>query len=204
MSDREKKLVLLFGLAAFVLLNVFGISWFKGYQTKLAKKLSEAESNVQVAEAYDASYANVETEMKWLEDRLPAPKAGQLVQTQLEKFASDEASKAQLTIKRRKILPSDETPGAEFHRAKVEFNVTGRELGLYAWLDKLQVPNEFRAITHLKLSPDSKDDTMIECTVTAEQWYLPQGEATDEAAPEGGANESENATPLPGGQPVEQ
>ncbi|QJE98253.1 hypothetical protein [Luteolibacter luteus] len=181
MSDREKKLVLLFGLAAFVLLNVFGISWYKKYKLELSKKVSKAESSVQVAEAYQNSYAGVEEEMIWLGDHFPEPKAGQTVQAELQQFASSEASKNTLTVKRPKILPNDETPGAKFHRARVEFNVTGTEASLYRWLDKLQAPDSLRAITGMRLSPDTKDDTLIECTVTVEQWYVPQG-AVDESA----------------------
>lgn len=181
MSDREKKLVLFFGLAAFVLLNVFGISWYKKYRLDLARKVGKAESAVQVAEAYESSYGNVEEEMIWLGDHFPEPKAGQTVQAQLQQFASTEATKNTLTVKRPKILPNDETPGAKFHRARVEFNVTGTEASLYRWLDKLQSPEQLRAITGMRLSPDTKDDTLIECTVTVEQWYVPPGAVEDSA-----------------------
>jgi type II secretory pathway component PulM len=180
MSDREKKLVLLFGLAAFVLLNVFGISWYKKYKLDLVKKLGKAESAVAEADAYAARYEEVGEEVTWLQEHTPEAKAGQTVQAQLQQFASTEATKNTLTVKRPKILPNDET-GPHFHRARVEFNVTGTEASLYRWLDKLQSPEQLRAITGMRLSPDTKDDTLIECTVTVEQWYVPQG-ATDDPA----------------------
>lgn len=201
MSDREKKLVLLFGLAAFVLLNVFGINWFKTYKKQLSARLMKAESEVQVAETYASSYGSVEEEMIWIGDHFPEAKAGQTVQAQLQQLASTEATKNQLTVKRPKILPNVETPGAQFHRARVEFNVTGSEASLYRWLDKLQSPNELRAITSMRLSPDPKDDTLIECTVTAEQWYVPPTEGG-----EGDTAVTPDANPAPdgGAQPVEQ
>jgi hypothetical protein len=171
MSDREKKLVLLFSLAIFVLLNFFAISWYRGYRATITKALGKAEASVGDAKVMDKDRETNQGEMDWLADHYPEPKAGQTVQTELEQFASNQATANTLEIKRRKILPSDEA--GRFHRAKVEFNVTGSEAALYRWLDRLQMPDQFRAITFMRLSPDAKDDTKIDCTVTVEQWYVP-------------------------------
>lgn len=200
MSDREKKLVLLFGLAAFVLLNVFGVSWFRSYKKDIAAKLSKAESRLQVAQAYSDSYTTVADEMDWLADHLPKARAEQIVQTELLEFASNQASTNQLTANRKKILPSDMAPGHRFHRAKVEFNVTGSEASLYRWLDRLQMPDQLRAITFLRLSPNGKDDTLIDCNVTAEQWFIPPGGEADSgaaAAPDAGGDAAAQPAPAP-------
>jgi hypothetical protein len=203
MSDREKKLVLLFSLAAFVLLNVFGVSWFRSYKKDVAAKLSKAESKLQVAQAYSDSYTTVADEMDWLADHLPKARAEQIVQTELEQFASNQASNFKLTVNRKKILPSDVTPGRRFHRAKVEYNVTGSDFPIYQWLDQLQMPNQLRAITFLKLSPNGKDDTLMDCNVTAEQWFIPPGgdndagsAATPSPAPDG-ADDAVQPPPTP-------
>jgi hypothetical protein len=181
MSDREKKLVLLFSLAIFVLLNFFAISWYRGYRLGVTRALGNAKQSVVDARIMDDDRAINQEEMDWLADHYPEPKAGQTVQTELEQFASNQATANTLEIKRRKILPSDET--GYFHRAKVEFNVNGSEAALYRWLDRLQMPDQFRAITFMRLSPDAKDDTKIDCTVTAEQWYRPATGEEDATAP---------------------
>jgi hypothetical protein len=201
MSDREKKLVLLFGLAAFVLINVFGVSWFRKQRDRLAAEVLEAEGNVQTAEAFDRKYDTVLEEMDWMIEHAPKERSGQLVATELEQYASNQATTHQLTVKRRAILPNDQS-GTHFHRAKSEFNVTGREDSLYRWLDRLQMPEQFRAITFLRLSPDPKDDTLIDCTVTVEQWYVPltgEGEAETAETPEAPAPAP---TPAPTPTPV--
>lgn len=180
MSDREKKLVLFFGLAAFLLVNFFGISWLQGQKQKLDRQLTEAKGKVSLAEVTNASYDTVIEEMDWLGGKSPAPRSGQLVATELEQYASNQASTNQLTVKRRAIKPNEES-GVHFHRAKVEFNVTGREDGLYRWLSRLQMPDQFRAVTFMRLSPDAKDDTLIDATVEVEQWYVPLVE--DASAP---------------------
>lgn len=182
MSDREKKLVMFFGLAAFLLVNFFAISWFQGQKAKIARQLVDAKSKVSLAQATADSYGTVIEEMDWLADKSPAPKAGQLVATELETYASNQATTHQLEIKRRAIKPNDET-GVHFHRAKVEFNVSGREDSLYRWLDRLQMPDQFKGITSMRLSPDAKDDTRIDATIEVEQWYIPLAEGEDAAAP---------------------
>lgn len=181
MSDREKKLLLLLGLAAFAILNVFGISWFSKQDDKLESQRIEAEGSVQMAEAYSAKYETVAGEMEWLAKHRPQARAGQIVGTELEQYAFNQANTFELTVKRRAIKPVDEA-GRHFHRAKVEFNVTGKEAALYSWLDRLQMPDQLRAITFLRLLPDAKDDTLIDCTVEVDQWFVPLSAAEADAA----------------------
>ena len=56
---------------------------------------------------------------------------------------------------------------------KYEIPVSGSEQSLYSWLDRLQVPTEFRAVTFLRVSPNREDDTKADATVIVEQWYVP-------------------------------
>ena len=155
----------------------------------MATQLIAAEGEVQQAEAYETKFDSKLSEMEWVADHFPEPRAGQMVATELEQYASNQAQHHQLDVKRRAIMPKDET-GTHFHRAKVEFNVSGKEDALYRWLDRLYMPDQLRAITFLRLSPDAKDDTLIDCTVHAEQWYVPLiGETAAESA------EAPEATP---------
>ena len=182
MSDREKKLVLLFGLAAFLLVNFFGISWFQGQKAKIARQLVEAKGKVDLALVTSDSYDTVIEEMDWLNQKTPEPRTGQLVGTELEQYASNQATTHQLTITRRDIKANDES-GVYFHRAMVEFRVNGREDSFYRWLDRLQMPEQFRAVTFLRLAPDTKEETLIDATVHVEQWYVPLLEGDAAAAP---------------------
>lgn len=205
MSDREKKLVLLFGLAAFVLLNAFGVSWFRKQKATLGSQLIAAEGEVQNAEAFSRKFDTVIEEMDWMVEHAPEQRAGQLVASELEQYASNQATTHQLTVKRRAILSNDES-GTHFHRAKVEFNVNGMEPALYRWLGRLQMPDQFRAITFLRLSPDTKDDTLIDCTVIVEQWYVPltgeESAEVEESAPSTPPAPAPAPAPAPSPVPV--
>jgi len=194
MSDRERKLVILFGLAAFVLVNVFFISWFKSQKLKVSRDLMKARAEVVSAEAAAGSFETVEEEMIWLNDKMPSPKAGQLVATELETYAYNQAKTHQLEIGPRDIKPNEET-GKFFHRAKVQFKVTGREDSLYRWLDRLQMPDQLKGVTFMRLAPDAKDDTNIDATIVVEQWYVPLTGDSDGASEEAPAPGPDAAAP---------
>lgn len=182
MSDREKKLVLIFGLAAFVLINVFGVSRFRQYRDKVHQEMITAEKGIATAEGLREIYNERADEIEWMADHRPEPKARQIVQTELEQFATKEAQTAGLTIAgsgKGTFKEGDET--GFFHRAKVEYTkVSGSEMALYHWLDRLRSPEDFRAVTFLRLKPDEKDDTQIDAQVTVEQWFIPESAQGDE------------------------
>lgn len=198
MSDREKKLVLLFGLAAFILLNAFGVSWFRGYADKLKLELKAAQKEVVTADEASQKFDTVIEEMDWMAEHAPEERNGQLFATELEQYGSNQAKTHQLTATPT-FLPNDET-GVHFHRAKVQFKATGMENSLYRWLGRLQMPDQFRAITFLRLSPDAKDDTLIDCVVVVEQWYVPisgDGEEAPSEAPAPAPAPNPLPTPAP-------
>jgi len=116
----------------------------------------------------------IRDEAKWLRDHQPEPIPSQKAESQLEQLANREAQRRGLEVKRRKILPAIDNEGLAYHRARVEMEVSGREMGLYQWLDRLHNPNELRAVTMLQMYPKRDDDTQIECKVTVEQWFVPQ------------------------------
>jgi hypothetical protein len=195
MSDRERKLVTLFGLAAFLLVNFFVISWFQGQKQKVARDLVKAKSDVETAEIAAGSFETVEEEMIWLNDKTPSPRPGQLVGSELQGYVESQATTHQLEVTNRAIKPNEET-GKYFHRAKVQFKVSGREDSLYRWLDRLQMPDQFKAVTFLRLAPDTKDDTKIDATVDIEQWYVPIADGAD-AAPVETPEPAPAPTPTP-------
>ncbi len=173
MSPREKKLLILFGAAGFIVLNFLGINYFNSTRLEVERKRGEAEMVLQTAEAARNMSAEVVDEREWLAEHEPEPAAYQDVQTTLQQFVEGAARTAGLTIKSQKLLPTD-TSGTHYHRAKVQLNVTGTEEALYRqWLDQVNDPEALRSATYIRLSPNSTDDTQIDCIVTIEQWFVP-------------------------------
>lgn len=172
MSDREKKLLILFCLAGFLILNFLGFNYALAKRAQVSSQRAQAERQLAAAEVARENRDKVADEMEWLAKHEPEPKAKQKVQTELQELAEREAKTASLTLKSQKSLPTDEA-GNYYHRAKHQIVVTGTEADLYRWLDRINVPDQFRVASRLLMSPNTQDDTKIDCTAVVEQWFVP-------------------------------
>lgn len=173
MSAREKKLLIFFSIAGFILLNFIAYSFYQKKVTATNAALADAEQKLTQAEIIRTSRDQVADEMEWLAKYEPEPATNQDVQTKLQQLCEKEATAAGLTIESQKPLPTTEPEGAHYHRAHIQLKVTGNEQALYRWFDRLNMPEELRMATHIILSPNKKDDTLIDCTAEVEQWFVP-------------------------------
>jgi hypothetical protein len=173
MSPREKKLLIFFASAGFLIANFLAFGYFKTRRLEVDQQLVQARQQLETAEIFRASREQVTDQMDWLASKEPQPSANQDVQTKLQELCEKEANSASLTIKNQKPLPSDTTEGRHFHRAKIQITVSGKEDALYRWFDRLNMPDQLRAATVIRLSPNQQDDTLIDCTATIEQWFVP-------------------------------
>jgi hypothetical protein len=110
--------------------------------------------------------------MAWLAENAPEPATYQDTQNALQLFAETEARNRGLTVKSQEPLPTDES-GTYYHRAQVKINLTGKEKALYEWFDAINDPDVFRTTYQIRMSPNSKDDTLIDCSATLSQWFPP-------------------------------
>ncbi len=172
MSAREKKLLLFFGIAGFAILNFLGFNFAQAQRLKVNRDNAVARDQLNMAEMFRKSSAQVTDQMDWLAKHEPAPVAPQDAQTTLQQFAEKFAISSGLTIKSQKPLPTD-TSGSHYAIAQIQFVVSGQEDALYRWFDQINVPDQFRIASQIRLSPDTKDDTKIDCTATVQQWFVP-------------------------------
>lgn len=174
MSAREKKLLIFFAIAGFAILNFLVFGYAQNKRIQVNAQHEEARLKLETALVYRESSQQVSEQMDWLAEHEPEPAANQDVQTALQKLAESEARSKNLTIKAQKPLPTDATPGRHYHRAKLQITVIGTEEDFYKWLDRLNMPDQFRIASKINLSPDKTDDTKIDCTAIIEQWFVPK------------------------------
>jgi len=175
-SPREKKLLIFFAVGGFAILNLLGFNYFVKLQADIAGKHFKAVTDLKHAEAIHASREEVESQMAWLAQHEPKPSESQPVLTALLELAEKDVPVVGLTFKTEKLLPTDQT-GHYFHRVKVSLTVVGPEHSLYTWFDHLNSPDNLRCVTYIRLSPNKDDDTLIDCTATVEQWFVPEPSA---------------------------
>jgi len=177
MNPREKKLVIGMGVVAFLLVNLF--LYFRVYEPKKSEtqvKIRKHEAILSNADTFLRMRDEVADEIEWLEQNQAKVAPSQEVEAGLQRFAQTEATRNGLTINKQRILPSVQDPASMFHRARVELEISGREDALYRWIDRLQTPTEFRGITSLRLAPEREDDTLIDCKLVVEEWFIPEPE----------------------------
>jgi uncharacterized iron-regulated membrane protein len=172
MSDREKKLLTILLFAGFVILNFFLFTLYTQTKASYTSALGAAKSDLRQAITIRESAEEYAEEMEWLAVNEPKPAAYQDIQTKLQQFAETQARNLGLTIKSQDFLPTDDS-GTYYHRAQVRISLSGKEQALYRWFDMINDPAAFRAASQIRLTPDSKNDTLIDCTATLSQWFPP-------------------------------
>lgn len=173
MSLREKRLLVLFGIAGFLVLNFIGFKVYHAKRQEGLDKLAKAKRELDTARLISASREQVVADMEWLAEHEPEPVTNQDAQTELQKFCESQAKSTGLDIRLQRPLPSDRAEGNDFHRVKFQFTLTGSEKSLYQWFDRINMPTELRIATQIRLAPNKEDDTKIDCTAIVEQWFIP-------------------------------
>ncbi|MBK1882944.1 hypothetical protein JIN85_10985 [Luteolibacter pohnpeiensis] len=174
MSSREKKLLIYFAAAGFIVLNFIGFNFLSSKKMEVQKARNQAVSELDKAEMFRSNSAQVSEEMEWLAQHEPEPKPYQEVQTALQQLVDREINATGLTLKpaSEKFLPANDS-GTHYHRAQIQVSVTGTNEALIRWFDRMNIPEAFRAATQIRVSPNREDDTKIDCTAIVEQWFVP-------------------------------
>lgn len=171
MSSREKRLLILFLTAMFIMANVFGFKWLQAKRNEVTGSISAARATLATAETVAVQQESAREEFQWFQENLPEPMEADLVPSRLQTEVSGLATRAGLTVNRPTIEPT--IPGNHFDRAQFQLNVSGNEQSLYRWLVQVHSPKDLRAVTALRLSTNREQDHLIDAAVTVEQWFVP-------------------------------
>lgn len=172
MSDREKKLLALLLVAGFLIINFFLYTLYVQKKTLYANELDAAKARLQQAIAFSDSSNQLAEQMEWLAQNEPEPATYQDTQNALQQFAETQARMFALNVKKQELLPTDQS-GAHYHRAQVKIDLTGKEEDLYKWFEAINDPAAFRTTYQIRMTPNSQDDTLIDCSATLSQWFPP-------------------------------
>ena len=179
MSDREKNLLYALLTVLFLLGN--GMAYKMVYEPRMKaaeEKLNTANVDFTTGAKNEVSRADSKEEIDWLARY--EPKASTVEQTRpiLEQLAKSIAQQQKLEILKTDLLPPVVHSSLFYHRVKIRMRVTGMEAGLYSWLDRLHSPNEFRAVTYMKVGPLKDHHEQVDCQVVVEQWFIPEAATT--------------------------
>jgi hypothetical protein len=165
MSDREKRLLFFMAIIVFLVVNAGAVKLFYLPKLKAARaQETEFRSKYEIAREDLEAQDKRSDEVAWVIKNEGEPRSAQKALTDLEQLANREAQRRGLTVKRRKPMKAVDDRSLFYHRARVEIEVR----------DRLNAPSEFRSATMIRLNPKRDDDTLIDCLIVLEQWFVPE------------------------------
>ncbi|YCM44987.1 hypothetical protein V2O64_03005 [Verrucomicrobiaceae bacterium 227] len=175
MTPREKNLLIVLGIALFIILNFVAFSMY--YQpavdkARIAKTVADAEYRKNQLALSEKD--SLEAERRWLEGTGEVVTTPQLAQSQLQSLLRQQADKRQLDTRDEQILQF--IPGVHYDRVRVLYKCTGMETNIQQWLLSIHQPKQRQVVTKLELKPQSNDLTRVECTVEVEKWIITSGD----------------------------
>lgn len=178
MSDRERNLLFILVTMAFVAVNFLGYKlWYQPKMTALQGAQASAESKASTNETMGNALSARQPDLDWIGRYEPKPTTLGKMRTKIQQLAENEANRAQLEIfGRGRFGDAVEGPTLSYHLARYELEVRGSEASIYRWLDRLHSPNDFRAISYLKITPVRDDLARATCKIYLDQWFVPEGE----------------------------
>ena len=187
MSPREKKLLIFFATAGFLVINLLAFNFYQQWKLAVERGVIAAREKLRTAEMIRESRDQVADEMDWLAEREPEPAANQDVQTKLQQLCEREARTAGLTIKNQKPMPSD-TTGTHFHRAKMLLAAAGlpkASVSGYELLTQLPMGTS-RSVEQAKLKQAQESrllkEAAFDTAITARALYCEAAQPDDDAA----------------------
>lgn len=176
MSSRERNLLILLVAMAFIAANFLGYkTWYEPKMTALNSAKDAAERTAAFNEAEASSLDLIASDRDWLTKNEPKPSSAGKMATSIQQLSENEAVRSGLTVKRKEFGDEVVDPNLNYHRVRFQIEVNGTESSIYRWLDRIHVPNQFRAVTFVRLSPQRDDPTRADCEVYLDQWFVPEG-----------------------------
>jgi hypothetical protein len=187
MNEREKKLLILLGVAAFIILNVFAFSFYQKSMKRMQAILGNGTKEIEIkTEALVKADENLDDWDWWIENQ-PIEGAHGGVVADLAAYTEQSAGRYGVQIKLRPspLAENLAEPGV-YRSAKIKARANGRDAEIFRWLTDLQDPKKFRSITRLMITPQRDDATRMDCEVEVTQWFVPLPEGGEVTSAETG------------------
>lgn len=182
LKKSEKRLLILFGLALFVVINLIADNIFRERKevAKMAiiehrKKITDYEGLLLTRDTWDARRS-------WLAKLQPHYVSEEAAATEIENHVTRSAAAAGASIDRRK--PAEPVFTGDYTQVALEVTASGSDAEVTRFLSLLQGREGFYAIPNVSLITDRKDPSILRAKMTVARWYSPDAvDAVDPTAP---------------------
>ncbi|CAN5248765.1 hypothetical protein BH23VER1_BH23VER1_32280 [soil metagenome] len=169
LTSNEKRLTALFGLIVIGGGAFLGFSTISNRKAALVAKEASLKNSLFQLENLMEEREHWLNLRQWVEERLVAYRSVDERDTYLITIIRNKAEDAGVEITRGP-QPLDPEVSPFYEETVVNVTVDGDIKGIVQWLYTLQDPEQFRAITSVKLTP-KKEEGQLQCEITIEQWW---------------------------------
>ena len=172
----------LLGIVAFLGVNLLLYSAYTKKQGKLSKEIQGLEQEITVRHHLLSQAFEWEKALLWFEKHSPKAERVEDAQNSLLNKMLTLARTSKLELNPSKpvnYLPAVLT--GTYPQVRVSISFTSTEASFFDWVTQTSSPNDFRALTRLKVEPHLTDKSKIVVEAVVSQWIAPEG--SEEATP---------------------
>lgn len=171
MNKREKSLLTMILVMVVLFAHIWGVKWYLSTYRQKEQVVNDLGIRAASYRSATDTSAMIEDEVAWLTKFQPEPSTLEDTESALLKFLESSSGELGISAKDQKLIPIEDS-GELYRRVRIQISANGTEEQIYRWIVAIHQPEAFRAVTQILLKPVPKDETMVSCTLTAEQWLV--------------------------------
>lgn len=171
LARNEQRLLIVFGAAVFVALNLFAVRAWMQHRTALVSKISQARSAIAAGQSWISAAGALEQADQWMEQNPPPSSTGEKASTDLLNTVRALAEKSDLKLVEETLLPNESGPSGE--SAILQTKLAGPFAGVARFLFELQTPVAWRAVDKMAIRSDNEPPNVIVDLVVRQYYRAP-------------------------------
>lgn len=154
LTNNERKLSIALGVILLVFGNFFAINWLLQQEKEQSKRREDGVLAVREAESWLAEKTMWLERKKWLDEKQPTLANPEQANSELLQSLQTSARKHQINIIEQALLEPSRQPF--YQETSVRIKVTGSLESVVKWMNEIQQPELFQAITSFSIRSDAE------------------------------------------------
>lgn len=177
LAKSEQRLLVVFGAAVFLALNLFAVRLWMQHRAGLVAKISETRAAIATGESWINAAEALQPAREWI-GRNPAPSAtGDQASTNLLNTFRNLAEKSNLKLLEETLLPPENSQSGQ--SAVLQVKLGGPFPSVASLLFELQDPKAWRAVDKMMIRSDNEPPNVIVDLVVRQYYRVPTAPATE-------------------------
>ena len=169
MKKSEKRLLVVFGVALFLVANILGEGIFAQRKAAARAAIEEHKTSIVEYELLLKNRAKMDKQRAWLSSRQPRFLSEEAAANDVDEHVTSCANQSGATVDSRK--PTEPLVTPHFTQIAVNVNVSGDAAAVVQFISLIQSQSGFYAIPSVNYTTDRRDPSILRCAATIARWY---------------------------------